>query len=68
MTFADTIFSSANTILINKFSKIDRDLPIANQLENLESLGNKDLLSETEFEQLKNQLLRRDNKKSIGFM
>jgi len=68
LAFADTIISSANTFLLNKFSKIDKDLPIGNQLENLDFLRNKELLSEVEFEQLKDQLLGRDNKKSIGFM
>ena len=68
MAFADNIISFTNTFLLNKFSKIDKDLPIANQLENLDFLRNKELLSETEFEQLKDQLLGRDNKKSIGFM
>ena len=68
MAFADTIISSANAFLLNKFSKIDKDLPIGNQLENLDFLRNKELLSEPEYEQLKDQLLGRDNKKSIGFM
>jgi hypothetical protein len=65
--FADGIIDAANNFLIAKFSKIDKDLPVEGQLENLTFLRNKELISEEKFEQLKNQLLGRENKKSIGY-
>jgi hypothetical protein len=67
IAFADTIISSTNRYLLNKFSKIDKDLPIDNQLINLNFLRDKELISNEIFEQLKDQLLGRENKKSIGY-
>lgn len=65
--FADTIINSTNTYLLNKFSKVDKDLPIDNQLANLDFLRSKELITDEIFEQLKDQLLGRENKKSIGY-
>jgi hypothetical protein len=67
IAFSDRIIDSANAYLLNKFSKIDKDLPIDNQLERLDFLRGKDLIDDEIFEQLKNQLLGRDRKNSIGY-
>lgn len=67
LEFADSIINSTNAFLLNKFSKIDKDLPIDNQLVNLDFLRTKELITDEIFEQLKDQLLGRENKKSIGY-
>jgi hypothetical protein len=67
ITFSDKIISSSNDYVLRKFSKIDRDLPIDTQLQNLIFLRDRDLLSEGKFEHLKNQLLGKDNKSNIGY-
>lgn len=65
--FSEKIISSANDFLLKKYSKIDKDLPIDNQLQNLILLRDRELLTEEKFEYLKNQLLGKDNKSSIGY-
>jgi len=65
--FANLIIKSGNTYLLNKYGKIDKALPIENQLANLDFLRNKEIITEDHFENLKNQLLGRENKSSIGF-
>ncbi len=65
--FANQIINSGNSYLLNKYSKIDKDLPIDSQIYNLEFLRNKEIITEEQFENLKNQLLGRENKSSIGF-
>ncbi len=65
--FVDQIFDAANAFLLNKYGKIDRALPIEPQLDNLQFLRNKEIISEEEYETLKNQLLGRENKSYIGF-
>lgn len=40
-----------------RYSKVDRDLPIDNQLQNLIYLKERSIVSDKEFESLKNQLL-----------
>jgi hypothetical protein len=65
--FADKIINSSNSYFITKYSKIDKALPIDSQMDNLEFLRNKEIISEEQFDNLKNQLLGRDSKNSIGF-
>ena len=65
--FAEQIIGSVNSFLLTKYGKIDKSLPIENQLNNLEYLRNREIISEEVFESLKNKLLGRDNKSSIGF-
>jgi hypothetical protein len=65
--FANQIINSSNSYLYNKYSKIDKALPVESQLINLEFLRNKEIINEEDFETLKNQLLGRENKSSIGF-
>ena len=67
IAFSDKILSSSNDYVLRKYSKIDRDLPIDNQLQNLIFLRDRDLLSEEKFEHLKNQLLGKDTKSNIGY-
>lgn len=67
LAFADAIIVSANNYILTKFTKIDKDLPIEKQLSNLDYLKDKELITDETFEQLKDQLLGRDNKKSIGY-
>ncbi len=65
--FAHQIIDSSNSFLLNKYSKVDKDLPIDNQLSNLDFLLNREIITEEEFENLKNQLLGRNTKSKIGF-
>lgn len=65
--FANQIIDSSNSFLLNKYSKLDKDLPIENQLSNLDFLLNREIITEEEFENLKNQLLGRNTKSKIGF-
>ena len=65
--FAEQIFKAANTFLLNKYGKIDRELPIEPQLDNIQFLRNREVISEDEYSVLKNQLLGRENKSYIGF-
>ncbi len=64
--FADEIINSSNKYLLNKYGKVDKDLPIENQLINIEFLKNRDIIDEEKYQELKNQLIGKDNKK-IGY-
>jgi hypothetical protein len=65
--YANEIIEAANNYLLKKYSKIDRSLPIEPQIENIQFLLNREIISDESFETLKNQLLGTENKKSIGF-
>ena len=66
--FADQIINKTKDYLINKYSRVDKDLPIDNQLNSIEFLRKRDLISDEKFEELKNQLLgKKPDKKLIGF-
>ena len=65
--FANEIISAADNYLLKKYSKVDWTLPVEPQLENIQYLLNREIITEEKFEILKNQLLGTDNKKSIGF-
>ena len=66
--FADTILNKSKEYLINKYSKIDKDLPVENQLNNLEFLWSRDLIDDLKYEELKNIILDKDSRsKTIGF-
>jgi hypothetical protein len=65
--FADEIIARSNSFLLKKYGKIDRALAIEPQVENLQFLRNRNILTEEEYEQLKNQLLGRENQNAIGF-
>ena len=67
LEFSNRIIEASNKFLLNKYGKIDKALPIEGQLSKLEFLRDRDILNEDEFENLKNQLLGRENKGSIGF-
>ncbi len=64
--FADEIIKTSNKYLLNKFGKVDKDLPIENQLSNIEFLRNREIIDEERFQELKNQLIGKENKK-VGF-
>jgi hypothetical protein len=65
--FSDKIINSVNDYLLRKYSKVDKELPIDYQINNLIFLRDRDLLSDEKFEQLKNQLLGKDQKLNIGY-
>lgn len=66
--FADTIIDKTKSYLITKYSRIDKDLPIDNQLNSIEYLRSNDLIDETKFVELKNILLGKNSeKKPTGF-
>ena len=67
LQFADQIIKSVNLLLLNKYGKIDKDLPIANQLSSLDILRNREIITEEEFDSLKDQLFGRNSKSRIGF-
>ena len=66
-TFVERLFKAANDFLLHKYKKIDRALPIEPQLDNIQFLRNREIISEEEYEVLKNQLYGRDDKSYIGF-
>ncbi len=66
--FSDRIIDKAREYIVNKHSRVDRDLPIENQLESIAFLRNNDLIDEARFIELKNILIGiGKNKKPIGF-
>lgn len=65
--FSNKIIEASNHFLLKKYGKIDRALPIDGQISKLEFLRDRDILTEDDFETLKNQLLGRENKGSLGF-
>jgi len=65
--FIEQLFEAANMFLLNKYKKIDKALPIEPQLNNIQFLRNREIISEEEYEVLIDQLYGRDNKSSIGF-
>jgi len=65
--FSKQIINASNNYLLKKYGKIDRDLPFESQIEHLKFLLNREIINENEFESLKNQLLGRAGKSSVGF-
>jgi hypothetical protein len=65
--FADEIIRSSNQHLLRKYGKVDPALPIEPQINNIQFLRDREIISEEEFESLKNQVLGRTNKATIGF-
>ncbi len=66
--FADSIIEKTKDYLINKYGRIDKDLPIDSQLNSIEHLRIKDLIDEKKFEELKNKLIGKNgDERSIGF-
>jgi hypothetical protein len=65
--FADTLIQASNQFLYNKYSKVDRMLPIEPQLNSLQFLRNREVISEEEYDTLKDQLLGKEIKNGIGF-
>ena len=67
IAYSNKIINASNNFLLKKYSKVDRSLPIEPQLDNFQFLLNRDIISDDDFETLKNQLLGIENKISIGF-
>lgn len=67
VNYSEKIIEASNNYLLNKYSKIDRALPIEPQIDHLKFLLDREIISESDFESLKNQLLGRDEKSFIGF-
>lgn len=65
--FADEIIEASDKYLLNKYTRIDPALPIEPQLQNIQFLRNRESIAEDDYESLKNELLGRSNKSSIGF-
>lgn len=65
--YANAIIKASDNFLLHKFSKIDRLLPIEPQIDNIQFLLNREIISEEKFETLKNQILGKENQTSIGF-
>ncbi len=65
--FIETLKTTKRNYLISKYGKIDRDLPVEGQLNNLIWLKNADYLSEEEFLGLKENLLGKPSSSGIGF-
>lgn len=65
--FANQIIEASNAFLIKKYSNVDKALPVEQQLNQIQFLRNREIISEQQYESLKDQLLGRDNKTSIGF-
>lgn len=67
LDYSNKIIEASNLFLLNKYGKIDRALPVEGQLNSLNFLRDRDIISDDEFETLKNQLLGRENKGSLEF-
>ena len=65
--FANQIIEASNKYLLTKYGRIDPALPTDPQIQNIQFLRNREIISEEDYESLKNQLLGRNNKSSIGF-
>lgn len=65
--YANKIISAADNYLLDKYSKVDRTLPIEPQIRNIQYLLSREIITAEKFESLKNQLLGLENKKPIGF-
>jgi hypothetical protein len=65
--FADMIIDASNNYLMKKYGKIDRALPVEQQIDNLQFLRNREIITENHYEILKNELLGREGKSAIGF-
>lgn len=66
--FSDLLITKSKNYIICKYSKVDRDLPVDNQLYNIEYLRNNNLISDSRFEELKNIILNKKAvNKTIGF-
>ena len=57
VNFADSIIASSKNFIINKYSRIDKDLPKEKQLDNLDYLLKENLIDKARFCELKNNLL-----------
>jgi hypothetical protein len=64
---ANTIISHSNSFLLRKYGKVDRALAVEPQIENLQFLRNREILDEEQYEALKDELLGRASKVSIGY-
>lgn len=65
--FANEIITVSNNFLFKKYGSVDRSLPVEGQLNNLSFLRDRDIITNEEFEQLKDQLLGRNLKSTVGF-
>ena len=66
--FTDKLIKHTKEYLIKTHSRIDKDLPFESQLNGIEFLRTKHLISDNDFEKLKNKLLGKDgNSNSVGF-
>ena len=66
--FTDKLIKHTKEYLIKIHSRIDKDLPFESQLNGIEFLRTKHLISDNDFEKLKNKLLGKDgNSNSVGF-
>ena len=67
LQYANEIIAAADNYLLKKYSKVDRALPVEPQIENIQYLLNREIITDEKFESLKNQLLGNENKTAIGF-
>jgi len=67
VSFADLVIQSSNHHLFCKYGKIDTALPIEPQINSIIFLRDREIISEDEYEKLKDQLLGRSKKVVMGF-
>lgn len=67
LEFSNRIVEASNNFLLNKYSKIDRALLLDGQLSKIEFLRDRQILTDEEYDNLKNQLLGRENRGHLGF-
>ena len=67
ISYADQIIEASNGYLLRKYGKVDPSLPIEPQINSIQFLRDREIISEEEYESLKNQVLGRTNKTAIGF-
>lgn len=67
LEFSNRIIEASNHFLLNKYCKIDKALPLDGQLSKIDFLRDREILTDEEYDNLKNQLLGRENKGHLGF-
>ena len=67
LNYADEVIAASNAYLYNKYSKVDPAMPIEDQVKNLNFLRDRSVITQEQFDQLKDQLLGRSHKSAVGF-
>lgn len=67
-SFLDNLYMTRNEYLKNKYTKVDPDFPIDEQLYKIKWLYEEEIISEDEFNKIKKDCLDKKKGQSVGFM